>query len=473
MKALILTEGSFSNGFGHIERCKGLYDELIERGIDVLLVIDGDENVANVLDGYRYKLLNWKNGDFSSFDKCIAIVDSYHLTKDLIKSITKHFYKTLFIDDLNKVNYENSIVVNPSIYGTNLHYPSIDSVSYLIGEKYVMLRKPFRVDVDRKLKDEIVTVTVTMGGTDVLNITPRILTELIKIDNISINIIAGSGYKNIDKIQEIKSNKSDNSNINILSNLSANEMKEVFLNSDLVISACGQTIFELIQLNTISIFINVIDNQVYNEKYIYENKLGIVLDKDSISVSLIESFSSLDLEKRTEILNNLKQISFKDGTKNIVDALLDEYLEKATIEDSKLLFDWRNEKVVRENSFTNEIVTYENHINWFEKKLNDNNSHIYIYNIGNSKVGLIRIDINSNVGVISYSVDKDFRGQGIGKAMIKELERVVVNNNLCKTLLGEVKSSNISSIKIFESLGYLKSDGDDCLVFTKEVLNDK
>ena len=41
------------------------------------------------------------------------------------------------------------------------------------------------------------------------------------------------------------------------------------------------------------------------------------------------------------------------------------YLRLVDDKDMKLLFDWRNDEVVRKNSFSTEPIDWEEHVSWF------------------------------------------------------------------------------------------------------------
>lgn len=464
MKVIILTEGSSKKGFGHIERCKGIYDMLTMYGHTPYFLIDSDNEPICILEGYNYDFINFCDTEFSNYKNSYCIVDSYHLNDNIIDKITSNFYKTLFIDDLNLIEYKNCTVVNPSIYGTSFSYPKKEDVTYLIGEKYVMLREPFWQDFYRKINADIKTVTITIGGTDVLNITPVIIEQIIKIPDITLNVIVSSGFlddniKNIEKYE----------NINIYRDLDASEMRDVFLETDFCISACGQTVFELIQTRTVSIFIKVIDNQKYNQKYILENHLGETIEPLEITHSLLNKVNEMTFDRRTEIYDNLSKISFKDGVKNICDAFIDKIVFRiATIDDMDLLYEWTNDSAVRENSFNSEKILYETHKKWFLGVLEDEKTTIYIATMNGKDVGQVRVKIEDGYGKIGYSVDKNYRGFGIGYLMLKELYEYIHSNNMKITLLGEVKYENIASIKVFEKLLYEKIDNGTNYVFKKQ-----
>ena len=44
-------------------------------------------------------------------------------------------------------------------------------------------------------------------------------------------------------------------------------------------------------------------------------------------------------------------------------------IRKAIIKDSEFLFNLRNEKIVRKNSFNKKIINYRKHLDWYKKNI--------------------------------------------------------------------------------------------------------
>lgn len=129
------------------------------------------------------------------------------------------------------------------------------------------------------------------------------------------------------------------------------------------------------------------------------------------------------------------------------------YLREATIEDMMLLFCWVNDPVVRRSAFCADEIALAAHRKWFEHALADANTKIYILQRGELPVGQVRIEMQSSEWNIDYSVSAAWRGNGYGRQLLMLLE-AEISYGAC--LLGEVKSENISSQKVFEGLGYEK-----------------
>ena len=142
---------------------------------------------------------------------------------------------------------------------------------------------------------------------------------------------------------------------------------------------------------------------------------------------------------------------------------IDEYFQVQSADSSheRLLFDWANETEVRRNSFTTEEIIWENHQEWYQKLLTDKSRKLYIFYRSVQPIGMIRYDITDTCARISYSVAKEFRHKGYGKAMVEQAEEVLRKERPdIQTIIAVVKLENAASMRIFEELCYQKSEED-------------
>ena len=133
------------------------------------------------------------------------------------------------------------------------------------------------------------------------------------------------------------------------------------------------------------------------------------------------------------------------------------YLRRVKETDMKLLFDWRNNELVRKNSFSMEPVEWEEHVKWFNATLVNSSVLFFIMMCKEQEVGQIRIDLElDNTAIINYSISEKYRGLGYGKQILHlaetELYERFKNKYMLKAL---VKENNISSQVAFERLGYI------------------
>lgn len=132
-------------------------------------------------------------------------------------------------------------------------------------------------------------------------------------------------------------------------------------------------------------------------------------------------------------------------------------LKEASESDCDLLFQWANEKLVRKNSFNSNQIKYEDHVKWFKNKLVCNNCYLYIFYFDGIPAGQVRLEVENKVGLISYSLDKNYRGKGLAVEVINLLESKIRESNIdIQNLIGYVKINNLASQRIFEKLNYRK-----------------
>jgi len=127
-------------------------------------------------------------------------------------------------------------------------------------------------------------------------------------------------------------------------------------------------------------------------------------------------------------------------------------LRKATFNDWKILLDWRNDPITRENSFETEEVSEQIHKLWFNDSLLNPNRSIYILEDNFTSVGSIRSDLHwNNQSVLSWSIAPDQRGKGYGTKILE----IYLQNKKGK-FIAEIKPRNIASIKMVEKNGFTK-----------------
>ncbi|ALB44529.1 N-acetyltransferase [Clostridium beijerinckii NRRL B-598] len=147
-------------------------------------------------------------------------------------------------------------------------------------------------------------------------------------------------------------------------------------------------------------------------------------------------------------------------------------IEPASKKDCDLLFNWANDEDVRKNSFNSGKIIYQEHIKWFSNVINSNECFIFILKFKDISVGQIRINVKNKKAIISYSIDKNYRGQGLSMVMLNLLEQKIkdIDTNNIDKLVGFVKYENIASQKVFEGLKYNKTIHNEFVEYEKYLV---
>lgn len=141
------------------------------------------------------------------------------------------------------------------------------------------------------------------------------------------------------------------------------------------------------------------------------------------------------------------------------------YLKPAETANAKLLFEWANDKNVRQNAFNAEPIIWENHLKWFNKKLKDERSKVFLLYKGVKPLGQIRLDLINKYWEIDYSIDKEYRGQGLGKKIIQLISS---KYSFEFPLKAYVKQDNIASLRVFRQAHFEEIREENQSVFIKK-----
>jgi UDP-2,4-diacetamido-2,4,6-trideoxy-beta-L-altropyranose hydrolase len=261
MNVYILTEGGNKKGFGHITRCLSLIQAFNKKNIFPTFYIDGDNKIESFVSYRKTIFSNWIHDEekilslITSSD--IVIIDSYHASQKFYDKISQKAKAGVYFDDYERISYPKGIVIRAGILSeTHISKPKSQTL-FLEGHEYIPLRQEFSLVPKKKIRVEIQTILLTFGGADKTNMTATTLHSIQ--EKYKVHVIVGIGYNKKEELVQLKNNKTK-----LYFSPSAEEIKKLMLNSDIAISAGGQTLFELIRVGIPIIAIATADNQVNN-----------------------------------------------------------------------------------------------------------------------------------------------------------------------------------------------------------------
>ncbi len=469
-EVLIITEGGKKIGFGHLTRCVALYQALKLRRFWPQFIVKGDSSVIGFLKGKNYKRFDWIRDRARLLSllkgKDVVIVDSYLADKRFYSQISWLARVPVYIDDNNRLEYPRGIILNSSIYADRLNYNGKNNAECLIGPAYSLLRKEFWRSQKKEIRKKVTCLMLTLGGNDEKQIMPSILRLLIKdYSLLRKKVIIGKGFNNrlINKLKKIK-----DKNVDLIFYPEAKEMKKIMLESDIAISAAGQTLYELASIGIPTIVLAVAQNQLNNAKGWQETGLidyaGSWKDTRLLH-NLTRSINRLmPYERRIERSISVRKKINSMGVFKLVDRLIGTLTQKRNINlrhadmgDSYELWFWRNHPGVRRWCLNNRKIDYKDHKKWLSGLLEKGNSVIYIARdriLG--KIGQIRFDIEEgNLAYVSVNLNPLFLGKGMGNKIIKIGTYIFIKEKPeIKTILAEIIDSNVFSKRSFEKAGY-------------------
>lgn len=164
----------------------------------------------------------------------------------------------------------------------------------------------------------------------------------------------------------------------------------------------------------------------------------------------------------TEINRRKNHININDKNVDVVIHSLDLNpisMRVATSSDVDLYYAWVNDELVRQYSFQQDEIQYENHVNWFNSRIeNPNFLFLVFFNQDKSAIGQVRINKNDEEVIIGISVDKNYRGFGYSFKMLRLACQHYFKNYSDNEIFAYIKLENKASIATFKKAGFLEED---------------
>ena len=380
----------------------------------------------------------------------IVVLDGYHFDTEYQRLFKTAGCKIVCIDDIHKYHFLADAVINHAEGVIKDKYSTESYTQFFLGFKYALLRRAFIENkrIEQYPERNKSWIFCCLGGADPKNNTLDVLKTIEQDPAIdSCYLVIGAAYQYREELEVFLKNTS--LSMRLMNNLSADEMSSCMRKCGKAVTSLstvaleylsigGELYLKMIANNQIDVFKNLID-------------LGLAYDFDAFPVSgeLVEKSISL----QSEYFDGKQKKRYKKLFKFIN---LDS--RRASTEDRMIFFNWANEKETRAQSFNSDPIPYEDHVRWFDNKLNDNKSAIYIITYNKEDIGQVRFDIEKDCAIISYSIDQKFRNQGWSSPLLQRgVAQFKKDHQNSYLIIGFVKKENIASSIAFRNLGFRES----------------
>ena len=324
MDVVFFTEGSHEMGMGHITRCQAVGQAFEEQGFRPRFYVRGNFNFNKYKLPFTMEKMDWISNVQSILptldNHSVSLIDSYYAGPEIYESIREKSLVSAYFDDTHRLNYPSGIVINGAAINSNLTDQKSDK-KYLLGIKYQSIRKEFWDIPVKKINSKVEKLLIMFGGTDIRNLTPRIVAILNQINqNLNKHIIIGPGTnKRILEDIELQ-------NTRLYFSPSVKQLKDLMLYCDVAISGAGQSLFELARTGTPTLAVEIIDNQsdiiTFLEKKRFLINLGKwgKVDKDVLLKGMLEISSQ---KTRISMSDSGRKLMDGQGPRRIVNFILD------------------------------------------------------------------------------------------------------------------------------------------------------
>lgn len=492
----IRMDASVAIGSGHAMRCLTLGGALKSRGASVMFLsrsLPGNLNRLIHAKGFKMIALPSSDSrcaptddgeDYRGFDAvgdaeaCAValnghdtdwlVVDHYGIDAHWEHHLRCHTRNIMVIDDLADRSHDCELLLDQNISRTGAaRYDGLlpPACSRLVGPRYALLREEFRRSRLRRQRSGTSSpyrVFVFFGGADACNITGRALRALNRpeFSNLEIDVVVGSSNPHLAAVRgEAARNPAVTLHVDV------DDMAACMIGSDFALGAGGVATWERCCIGLPTLVVTVASNQRPAIAELHQRGavewLGDEGDIEERDIRRAIRDVLSDPASLREMRRRARAVVDGRGTARVVDFLEQGIPERrwriraAREADSALFFSWANDPDVRDNAFDTRPIQWEIHRRWFSDKLADPGAHLLVAEAEEGPIGQVRFEQRVDRFVISYSLGRQFRGKGLGRGLlIRAIE--VLRKSVCAPLVAEIRTENVPSARVFESLGFLE-----------------
>lgn len=495
MRCLVLAQALRGRGVQSHFVCRALDSRLVQRileaghhysGLSLVEAWEHDVSSENPPEHAAWVQAPWLK-DASETIELIKtnsvdwlVVDHYGIDFRWESFLRDHVKKLMVIDDLADRRHACDLLLDQNLVDNrDERYQGLipSNCTSLLGPHYALLQPQYGQlhHCAAPRRPPIKRVLVFFGGWDQHNLTSMALRALIDLsrDDLSVDVVLSGESAFAEEVQSLA---------HALGNVVVHQMlpslSELMLQADLAIGAGGSTSWERLCLGLPTIVISSANNQVEICKELAKRGL----------IDWVGHFDSLAdgalFRALKAALNNDRHESVSRDCLNVTDGLgadrVSEILaltvnttlriRPARLSDEDLLLGWRNDAGVRSRSFRPDLVSPDDHRNWFLEKLADPTSRIYIVETESGlEIGQVRFELETDGWEVHYSIASFARGMGLGERVLAGAiqHHLSIFPEAC--IFGKVLTGNFASQKIFIKLGFQESKCPEHSVFTLQT----
>ncbi len=321
------------------------------------------------------------------------------------------------------------------------------------GPRYAMLGPAYADAAAYEFKGQVQSIGVFMGGVDKDNHSAMVLDALDRIGfSGGVEIATTSANPNLDLLSD---------RVRVRANTSVSvdlpDLASFFTRHDLQIGAGGGASWERCRVGVPTLLVALASNQMAVAPLLAAAGVAAYVESPCAE-RLGDEIAKLmaDAPRRRTLSEKSRKMVDGLGAKRAALAMLGSriHIRRATQDDAQLMFEWRGDATTRAVSREAGELDWENHKTWLSGVLADPARKLYVGEIGDLPVGVIRFDFSEEARAeVSLYLDPSLHGLGLGPHMLLAGEDAANVDTVDATVLEE----NHASHRLFEACSYART----------------
>jgi spore coat polysaccharide biosynthesis predicted glycosyltransferase SpsG len=236
--------------------------------------------------------------------------------------------RTLVLDDMARLErYPVALVLNQNAHADRADYPPDGGARYLLGLRYVLLRREFRAAIpEGTAPDRVRHVLVTFGGADPTGMTRRTLDALAALPDhartdIAVRVVVGAANPSGGDLEDVAAH----AGLSLRVERALEEMVEPMTWADLAVTSGGSTVWELARTGCPAIVVETAPAESFLvrglERVDLFDRLGPVDGLDPSTLRAAIEARMLDRPWRASMARRGREIVDGGGARRVVAAL--------------------------------------------------------------------------------------------------------------------------------------------------------
>ncbi len=333
-------------GMGHLVESICLANSLRSKVKgEIIFLINGFTPALDIIkkSGYNYHIVKDNLNEqheidtvlnlVKKYESQVLIIDRFFTESSYLQKVKSGVEKLVVIlDDAEHRSVSGDIVVNFNIVQDSSYYSTLppSETHYCIGPKYMLLPEELHEfwKKEKTIPQVCGTIFVNQGGSDPYGLTIKIIKGLERL-NLKQKVIVVLGPallpQHKKEIETLKPNLRNSYQFEW--NISQKRMYLLMLESDVAITAAGNTLYELAIFGVPSIVVchherhNMVANKFEDKKSAINLGIGSDLP-DNVIAKEVETLLS-SKEKRWLLSHNIKKIVDGFGSKRVTEKILE------------------------------------------------------------------------------------------------------------------------------------------------------
>ena len=374
------------------------------------------------------------------------------------------------------------VVIDPTIGAELSPRPDDGSTLLLRGSRYTPIRQRV-LDARRSGEADVAhdaaarSVLVVMGGTDPVGLAP-VAVKLLAHTGLSLDVTVIA----VGEIAERVRAAAEGSSLALSILAPVDDLAALMVRQDLVVSAAGTSVGELCCLGVPMALVWAVGNQRegYDRVVTAGAAVGLggsEVGEDQGAVGLLRSVLT-DSRARADLVLAGRQVVDGLGawrvvrtwemTRRSVPAVADPgrlVARAATLEDARLLWEWRNDPATRASSRSSQEVPWEDHLVWLGDSLKRTDRMLLLVEDEAGPVGTVRWDRTRDregerEWEVSITVAPQRRRQSLARPLLRAGEVALSEATRSgatdvTAYLAVVHIDNDASVRLFETSAYI------------------